>query len=140
MGVNFFSFFGEYGFGRGRGRDYQRDLRFGNIDVVSQIVYLGFIFFVMFFGRGLFNVLNVLIVFWNSFGLFFVILNGAIEVINFFGMLIFRSQINFLFNMGIQRQRCRDFEERGFCLRGDMCLMEYGVNRIVVEDVQVCVD
>ncbi|MBA0769150.1 hypothetical protein Gotri_017913, partial [Gossypium trilobum] len=27
-------------------------------------------------------------------------------------------------------------EERGFCLRGDMCPMEHGVNRIVVEDVQ----
>uniref|UniRef100_A0A3Q7F880 C3H1-type domain-containing protein n=1 Tax=Solanum lycopersicum TaxID=4081 RepID=A0A3Q7F880_SOLLC len=30
----------------------------------------------------------------------------------------------------------RDFEERGFCLRGDMCPLEHGVNRIVVEDVQ----
>lgn len=41
-------------------------------------------------------------------------------------------------NLGMARQRCRDFEERGFCLRGDMCPMEHGVNRIVVEDVQVC--
>ncbi|KAL2505207.1 Zinc finger CCCH domain-containing protein 41 [Abeliophyllum distichum] len=39
-------------------------------------------------------------------------------------------------NIGILRQRCRDFEERGFCLRGDMCPMEHGVNHIVVEDVQ----
>ncbi|KAI4388046.1 hypothetical protein MLD38_000418 [Melastoma candidum] len=39
-------------------------------------------------------------------------------------------------NMGIPRQRCRDFEERGYCLRGDMCPMEHGVNRIVIEDVQ----
>ncbi|XP_018440701.1 zinc finger CCCH domain-containing protein 41 isoform X1 [Raphanus sativus] len=38
--------------------------------------------------------------------------------------------------LGIPRQRCRDFEERGFCLRGDMCPMEHGINRIVVDDVQ----
>ncbi|KAF5739605.1 zinc finger CCCH domain-containing protein 41 [Tripterygium wilfordii] len=30
----------------------------------------------------------------------------------------------------------RDFEERGFCLSGDMCPMEHGVNHIVIEDVQ----
>ena len=40
-------------------------------------------------------------------------------------------------NMGLPRQWCRDFEEQGFCLRGDMCPMEHGLNRIVVEDVQV---
>lgn len=53
------------------------------------MVRLGVIFFVMFLGRGFFNVLNVLSVFWNNFGLIFGILNGAIDV--FFGMLgIFR--------------------------------------------------
>lgn len=41
-----------------------------------------------------------------------------------------------LIDLGMPRQRCRDFEERGFCLRGDMCPMEHGVNRIVVEDMQ----
>ncbi|GJN27795.1 hypothetical protein PR202_gb15846 [Eleusine coracana subsp. coracana] len=41
-----------------------------------------------------------------------------------------------LIDLGMPRQRCRDFEERGFCLRGDMCPMEHGVNRIVVDDVQ----
>jgi RNA-binding protein 26 len=41
-----------------------------------------------------------------------------------------------LVDLGMPRQRCRDFEERGFCLRGDMCPMEHGVNRIVVEDMQ----
>ncbi len=40
-------------------------------------------------------------------------------------------------NMRIGRPRCLDFEERGFCLRGDLCPMEHGANRIVVEDVQV---
>jgi RNA-binding protein 26 len=41
--------------------------------------------------------------------------------------------------MGIRagRPRCPDFEERGFCLRGDLCPLEHGANRIVVEDVQV---
>jgi RNA-binding protein 26 len=39
-------------------------------------------------------------------------------------------------NMRIGRPRCLDFEERGFCLRGDLCPMEHGANRIVVEDVQ----
>jgi RNA-binding protein 26 len=43
-----------------------------------------------------------------------------------------------LIDLGMPRQRCRDFEERGFCLRGDMCPMEHGVNRIVVDDMQVC--
>ncbi|XP_057828055.2 zinc finger CCCH domain-containing protein 27 isoform X2 [Cryptomeria japonica] len=38
--------------------------------------------------------------------------------------------------VGMGRPRCRDFEERGFCLRGDMCPMEHGANRIVVDDVQ----
>lgn len=33
--------------------------------------------------------------------------------------------------------KCLDFEERGYCLRGDLCPMEHGANRIVVEDVQV---
>ncbi|CAL5017290.1 unnamed protein product [Urochloa decumbens] len=41
-----------------------------------------------------------------------------------------------LIDLGMPRQRCRDFEERGFCLRGDMCPMEHGVNRIVVDDMQ----
>ncbi|XP_062183922.1 zinc finger CCCH domain-containing protein 27-like isoform X2 [Phragmites australis] len=41
-----------------------------------------------------------------------------------------------LIDLGMPRQRCRDFEERGFCLRGDICPMEHGVNRIVVDDMQ----
>lgn len=38
--------------------------------------------------------------------------------------------------MGPIRPRCLDFEERGFCLRGDLCPMDHG-SHIVVEDVQV---
>lgn len=51
-----------------------------------------------------------------------------------------RAPINPSMNMGMPHQRCRDFEERGFCLRGDMCPMEHGINRIVIEDVQVFQD
>lgn len=38
--------------------------------------------------------------------------------------------------IGPVRPRCLDFEERGFCLRGDLCPMDHG-SHIVVEDVQV---
>ncbi|MCO5553347.1 hypothetical protein L7F22_006868 [Adiantum nelumboides] len=34
------------------------------------------------------------------------------------------------------RLRCSDFEERGYCLRGDLCPMEHGANKIVVRDFQ----
>nr|XP_024378579.1 zinc finger CCCH domain-containing protein 27-like [Physcomitrium patens] len=37
--------------------------------------------------------------------------------------------------LGPVRPRCLDFEERGFCLRGDLCPMDHG-SHIVVEDVQ----
>ncbi|GJY55107.1 zinc finger CCCH domain-containing protein 41 [Tanacetum coccineum] len=37
--------------------------------------------------------------------------------------------------MGLVRQWCMDFEKQGFCLRGDMCPMEHGLNRIVVKNV-----
>eukprot|EP00897_Mesotaenium_endlicherianum_P007083 jgi/Mesen1/6402/ME000329S05563 len=36
---------------------------------------------------------------------------------------------------GTRRPRCQDFEERGFCLRGDLCPMDHGANRIVVDDM-----
>ncbi|GJS61694.1 RNA polymerase II transcription factor B subunit 4 [Tanacetum coccineum] len=35
---------------------------------------------------------------------------------------------------------CMDFEKQGFCLRGDMCPIEHGLNRIVVENVSVPID
>ncbi|KAI3882663.1 hypothetical protein MKX03_029001 [Papaver bracteatum] len=37
---------------------------------------------------------------------------------------------------GMPHQRCRDFEELGFCLKGDVCPMDHGVDRIIVEDIQ----
>ncbi|CAI5504923.1 unnamed protein product [Closterium sp. Naga37s-1] len=35
-----------------------------------------------------------------------------------------------------KRARCPDFEEKGFCLKGDLCPLDHGNYRIVVEDMQ----
>ena len=137
-GVNFSRFSGEHGSGRGRGRNFQRDSRFGSFDVASQMILPGSIQPAMFAGRGLPNVSNAQSAPWSGFGLLPAIPNGAIHAVNPLGPPgMFRPQLNPLFNMDVQRQHCRDFEERGFCLRGDMCPMEHGVNHIVVDDVQV---
>ncbi|GBC10003.1 hypothetical protein RclHR1_09270008 [Rhizophagus clarus] len=34
-----------------------------------------------------------------------------------------------------RRQRCRDYDEKGYCMRGDLCPFDHGVDRIVVDDV-----
>ncbi|KAI8812609.1 hypothetical protein BJ742DRAFT_26479 [Cladochytrium replicatum] len=34
-----------------------------------------------------------------------------------------------------RRPRCRDYDEKGYCLRGDMCMYDHGLDRIVVDDV-----
>ncbi|XP_057485017.1 zinc finger CCCH domain-containing protein 41-like isoform X2 [Actinidia eriantha] len=108
----------DLGSGRGRGRESgswgQHDPRLSIVDIASQMVPQGSGTPSLFAGRGLPNVSDSQSPSWSAFGLIPGIPNG-----------------------GIPRQRCRDFEERGFCLRGDMCPMEHGVNRIVVEDVQV---
>lgn len=33
-----------------------------------------------------------------------------------------------------QRPRCRDYDEKGFCLRGDMCKFDHGNDAVVLED------
>uniref|UniRef100_A0A3Q3DQF6 RNA binding motif protein 26 n=1 Tax=Hippocampus comes TaxID=109280 RepID=A0A3Q3DQF6_HIPCM len=33
------------------------------------------------------------------------------------------------------RKRCRDYDEKGFCMRGDMCPFDHGSDPVVVEDV-----
>ncbi|GMH24887.1 hypothetical protein Nepgr_026730 [Nepenthes gracilis] len=74
---------------------------------------------------------------WSGFELIPGIPNGGINSIYPLGLQgTLGESINPPLNLGFPRQRCRDFEERGFCLRGDMCPMEHGLNRIVVEDVQ----
>uniref|UniRef100_A0A0A9Y5W8 RNA-binding protein 26 n=1 Tax=Lygus hesperus TaxID=30085 RepID=A0A0A9Y5W8_LYGHE len=34
-------------------------------------------------------------------------------------------------------RRCRDFDEKGFCIRGDLCLFDHGTDPVVLEDVQM---
>ncbi|XP_019935781.2 RNA-binding protein 26 isoform X3 [Paralichthys olivaceus] len=34
-----------------------------------------------------------------------------------------------------QRNRCRDYDEKGFCMRGDMCPFDHGSDPVVVEDL-----
>lgn len=128
------AFPGDLGPGRGRGRDSgswsQRDSRFSS-DIASQLVQPS-----LFPGRGLPNVSNPQSS-WNAFGLLPGVPNGGLDTLHSIGLQgTLRPPIHSSLNLGIPRQRCRDFEERGFCLRGDMCPMEHGVNRIVVEDVQ----
>ncbi|GMN42560.1 hypothetical protein TIFTF001_011764 [Ficus carica] len=134
------SFSGDPILGRGRGRDLgsrnQRDPRFSS-DIASQVVQ-GSITPSLFAGRGLLNVSNAQInASWNAFGLTPGLPNGGLDGIHPIGLPgTLRPPLPSSLSMGIPRQRCRDFEERGFCLRGDMCPMEHGVNRIVIEDVQ----
>lgn len=77
---------------------------------------------------------------WNAFGLIPGMPNGGLEQLHTLhaGMQGRAPPLNptMGLTMGMGHTRCRDFEERGYCLRGDMCPMEHGVNRIVVEDVQ----
>nr|KYP54841.1 Zinc finger CCCH domain-containing protein 41 [Cajanus cajan] len=135
------SFTGDPGVGRGRGRDSgfwnQRESRFGSMDVASQMVQQGPIPPSLYAGRGLPNVSNAQNASWNTFGLIPAVPNGGLDMLHPMGLQgTLRPPINSSLNVNIPRQRCRDFEERGFCLRGDMCPMEHGVNRIVIEDVQ----
>ncbi|XP_042025358.1 zinc finger CCCH domain-containing protein 41-like [Salvia splendens] len=132
---------GEVGFVRGRGREPVpwgiHDSRFGLVDVASQIVQPGPVPSAMFAGRGLSNVSSAHGASWNAFGMVPGLPNGGLDSLHPLALQgPLRPAISPAVNVGLPRQRCRDFEERGFCLRGDMCLMEHGVNRIVVEDVQ----
>ncbi|XP_077293193.1 zinc finger protein swm isoform X2 [Arctopsyche grandis] len=33
-----------------------------------------------------------------------------------------------------QKKRCRDFDEKGFCMRGDLCQFDHGIDPVVLED------
>ncbi|KAL0737685.1 hypothetical protein Bca4012_013895 [Brassica carinata] len=114
------------GHGRGRG-NYgswaQRDSRFTPVDLSSHMVPS------MFGARGLAGVSAPQSAPWPAFGMMNGVPNGGLDAFH-------HMQGSLRPPLGIPRQRCRDFEERGFCLRGDMCPMEHGINRIVVDDVQ----
>ncbi|KAL3624269.1 hypothetical protein CASFOL_033085 [Castilleja foliolosa] len=109
-----------------------RDSRLGLVDVSSQVIQPA-----MYAGRGFPNVPNAHSAPWNAFGLVPGVPNGGLDPLHPLGIPgAHRPVITPPLNIGIPMQRCRDFEERGFCLRGDMCPMEHGINRIVVDDVQ----
>ncbi|KAE8694144.1 COPII coat assembly protein sec16-like [Hibiscus syriacus] len=135
------TFSGDSGPGKGRGRNNslwnQHDPRFNLVDRASQMVQLGSFAPSLFARRGFPNVSSAQTPSWSAFGLMPAIPNSSLDTLH---PLVLQGALrppkNPSFNRGIPLQRCRDFEERGFCLRGDMCPMEHGVNRIVVEDVQ----
>ncbi|KAK6913077.1 RNA recognition motif domain [Dillenia turbinata] len=130
------SFSAEASLGRGRGRELAS--RFNSVDLASQMVQQGSIPSTLFPARALPHASNAQSASWGTFGLIPGIPNGGIDTLHSLGLQgSLGPAINPSLNVGISRQRCRDFEERGFCLRGDLCPMEHGVNRIVIEDVQV---
>nr|GMC56924.1 zinc finger CCCH domain-containing protein 41-like [Ipomoea batatas] len=126
---------------RGRGREpgvwFQRDLRFSSVDIVPQPIQQGSTAPSFFAGRGMPNASHAQSSSWAAFGMVPGVPNTGLDILHPHGLQgTLMAPLNPSIGMGIPRQRCRDFEERGFCLRGDMCPMEHGVNRIVVEDVQ----
>ncbi|RRT63960.1 hypothetical protein BHM03_00049792 [Ensete ventricosum] len=136
------------GRGRGRGRSIvswsQQDSRFNPIntlDFASQVVSQGLPTHPgLFVGTGIPNAATTQNASWGTYGFVPGMSNRILDPLQPLGLQgNLQSTITPLFNMGMPRQRCRDFDEQGFCLRGDMCPMEHGVNRIVVEDVQVAI-
>lgn len=131
--------------GRGRGRSSvlwnQLDSRFNaydTLDFTSQMASQGPAHPGLFVGAGLPSAASTQNSSWGGFGFITSMSNGIMDPLNPLGLHgSLRPAINPPLNIGMPRQHCRDFEERGFCLRGDMCPMEHGLNRIVVEDVQV---
>ncbi|KAI7734383.1 hypothetical protein M8C21_024536 [Ambrosia artemisiifolia] len=133
--------YGDLGAVRGRGRDSSQwslsEPRFSSVDISSQMVQQGSIPRSLYAGRGLAAVSNSQSQSRSPYGLVPGISNGGLDMFHPLGLQgTHRPAINSSLNKGLVRPQCRDFEEQGFCLRGDMCPMEHGMNRIVVEDVQ----
>ncbi|KAK1432747.1 hypothetical protein QVD17_09645 [Tagetes erecta] len=122
---------------RGRGRDSSQwapsEPGFSSVDIASQMVQS--IPRSLFEGTDLATLSNSHGQSWSSF-LVPGIPNRGIELFPLGLQGTYRPTIDSSLNMRLARQQCRDFEEQGFCLRGDMCPMEHGMNRIVIEDVQ----
>ncbi|CAE1257859.1 RBM26 [Acanthosepion pharaonis] len=38
---------------------------------------------------------------------------------------------------GSNRPRCRDYDEKGYCMRGDLCPYDHGLDPVIVEDVNL---
>ncbi|XP_031475894.1 zinc finger CCCH domain-containing protein 27 isoform X1 [Nymphaea colorata] len=138
--------FGRPAVGKGRGRGTGiwnvHDSRFNSVeslDFSSSLAPHGPTASSIFPGRGLTNTASTPNASWSAFGMLQGMPNGGLDPLHplhsgLQGAL--PRPLNPSISIGLPRARCRDFEERGFCLRGDMCPMEHGVNRIVVEDVQ----
>ncbi|KAJ6799989.1 zinc finger CCCH domain-containing protein 27 [Iris pallida] len=131
--------------GRGRGRSTvswsQHDSRFSNpldtLDYASRMAPQGSGHPNLLLGAGFPSAASAQNTSWSGFGFIPGMANGILDPIHPLGLNgTLPPTIAPPLNLGMRRQRCRDFEERGFCLRGDMCPMEHGLNRIVVEDVQ----
>ncbi|PKA56706.1 Zinc finger CCCH domain-containing protein 27 [Apostasia shenzhenica] len=129
--------------GRGKGRSgtswSQHDPRFSSLDSLdfaSHIAAQGASHPSLFMGPGLPGAGTSQNASWGAFGFIHGMSSGIIDSLHPLGMHATLGPAMTPLNLGMPRQRCRDFEERGFCLRGDMCPMDHGVNRIVVEDVQ----
>ncbi|CAM8999809.1 unnamed protein product [Rhodiola kirilowii] len=131
------TYFGDSGFARGRGRESwnQHAPRFGSMEF-PHAAHQGSASTNLFVGRGLPNVAGVPNAPWHPYGLLPGMPSGGLDAMHSLRVnSALRPPINPP-NTGMIHKKCRDFEERGFCLRGDMCPMEHGVNRIVVDDVQ----
>ncbi|XP_057872633.2 zinc finger CCCH domain-containing protein 27 [Cryptomeria japonica] len=138
------------GSGRGRGRSTfawaPHDSRFTSVETVdfaSAVLPQGTTSTSLFpgTGRAITNSVKATNSAWNAFGMIPGLSSCSLEQLHpmHSGMQGGRGpslNATFGLGMGMGHPRCRDFEERGFCLRGDMCPMEHGLNRIVVEDVQ----
>ncbi|WOL01749.1 hypothetical protein Cni_G10466 [Canna indica] len=131
--------------GRGRGRStiswVQQESKFSPLDTLdfaSQVVSQGLpANHGLFVGAGIPNAASTQNASWGAYGFVPGMSNNILDPLQPLGIQgALQPMMTPIFNMGIPRQRCRDFDERGFCLRGDMCPMDHGVNRIVVEDVQ----
>ncbi|KAE8022104.1 hypothetical protein FH972_007935 [Carpinus fangiana] len=90
------------------------DSRFTSVDIASQMVQQGYIPPNIYDGRGLPNVSNAQSASWNAFGLITRLPTGGMDTLHSIGLQgPLGPPINSSINMGIPRQRCRDFEEHG---------------------------
>ncbi|KAG0495615.1 hypothetical protein HPP92_000306 [Vanilla planifolia] len=130
--------------GRGRGKSsagwIRPDSRLNSLDTIDFVPHIasqGPAHPSLFVNPGLQSVGSSQNTSWNPFGFIHGMPGGILDPLHPLALqAALRPAMNPPLNLGLPRQRCRDFEERLFCLRGDMCPMEHGVNRIVVEDVQ----
>lgn len=126
---------------RSRGKELgawvPHDYRLGSVELTSHMFPLGPVPSGLVAGKGMPNIANAQSLSWNAFGLLPGPPYGGLDALHSCGLqAALRPSISPSLNIGIPRKHCRDFEELGFCLRGDLCPMEHGVNRIIIDDVQ----